>query len=157
PEVTAVLGQSRRGLDLRQAMDAGKIVLANLPQGVLGEDAAMFLSALLVGKVQLAAQSRVTLAASQRRPFYLVVHEFQNYATSAFDKLITEGRSMAVGVVAACQFREQLDASLRLALEKNCAYALHCRLVDGRHSVAVQKLQEPDAVDAVTLLRPFRP
>jgi hypothetical protein len=157
PEVSNVLGQSRRGLDLRRAMDEGRIVLAHLPQGVLGEDAAMFLGALLVGKVQLAAQSRVTLPAPQRRPFYLFVDEFQNYATSAFDKLITEGRSMAVGVVAACQFREQLDPGLRLALEKNCAHALHCRLVDGRHRVVVQKLQEPEAVDALTLVRPLPP
>src|SRR3712207_8400787 len=50
--------------------------------------------------------------------------EFQNYDTSAFTKLITEGRSMGVGMVVACQFREQLPTELRLAVEKNCAYGL---------------------------------
>lgn len=157
PEVRNVLGQTRRGLDLRAAMESGGIVLVNLPQGVLGEDAAMFLASLLVGKAQLAAQSRVTQAAQQRRPFYLFVDEFQNYATSAFDKLVTEGRSMAVGVVAACQYREQLDVRLRLTLERNCARALECRLVAGKHVITVIKLQEPEAVDAATLVQPLPP
>lgn len=157
PEIRNVVGQTARGLDLRQAMDQGAIVLANLPQGVLGEDASSFLAALLVGKAQLAAQSRVTLPHDQRRPFYLFADEFQNYETSAFTKLITEGRSMGVGVVAACQFREQLAPALRLALDHNCAYALHCRSSSGKHQVVAQKLQEPQAPDAVVLLRALPP
>jgi len=157
PEVRNVLGQSRRGLDMRAAMDSGKIVLANLPQGIIGEDASHFLGALLIGKVQLAAQSRASLPHDQRRPFYVFADEFQNYETSAFDKLITEGRSMGVGLVAACQYREQLDHDVRLALEHNCAYALNCRLVNNHHTVQVIKLQEPEAPDASLLLRPYPP
>lgn len=157
PEVRNVLGQTRRGLDLRAALDAGQLVLAHLPQGALGEDAANFLAALLVARVQLAAQSRVALPAAHRRPFYVVADEFQNYETPAFDKLVTEGRAMGVGLVAACQFREQLPAHLRLALEHNCAYALDCRLVQGRHRLVVVKQQEPEAPDAVRLIRPLPP
>lgn len=157
PEVRNVIGQTQRGLDIRAAMDEGKIVLAHLPQGILGEDVSHFLAALLIGKVQLAAQSRANLAHSERRPFYVFADEFQNYETSAFDKIITEGRSMGVGLVAACQFREQLHTDLRLALEKNCAYALFCRVVNKRHTVEVLKLQELDAPDADLLVRPFPP
>lgn len=157
PEIRNVVGQTQRGLDLRAAMDAGQIVLAHLPQGVLGEDAAHFLAALLVGKAQLAAQSRVTLPHAQRKTFYMFVDEFQNYETSAFTKLITEGRSMGVGVVAACQFREQLNPHLRLALDHNCAYALVCRFARGKHIVQVEKLQEPDGADAAVLIRALPP
>jgi hypothetical protein len=157
PEVRNVLGQTRRGLDLREAMDSGKIVLAHLPQGVLGEDASHFLAALLVGKLQLAAQSRVNLPSGQRRPFYAFIDEFQNYQTSAMDKLITEGRSMQVGLVAACQFPEQLPRELRLSIERNCAYALHCRLNEGRHLLEAVKLQEPNARDAQVFLAPLPP
>src|SRR5262249_30864980 len=128
PEVRNVVGQTRLGLDISAAMARGQIVLAHLPQGILGEDIAHFFGALLVGKVQLAAQRRVQLPPAERRPFYVFADEFQNYDTSAFDKLITEGRSMGVGLVVACQFREQLPSHLRLSVEKNCAYELLCRV-----------------------------
>ncbi len=157
PEVRNVVGQTNRGLDLDAALARGQIVLAHLPQGVLGEDIAHFFAALLVGKVQLAAQRRVQLAHAERTPFYVFADEFQTYDTSAFTKLITEGRSMGVGLVVACQFREQLPAALRLTVEKNCAYALQCHVADGRHRVEVLKLQEPTAPDASTLLTPLPP
>jgi energy-coupling factor transporter ATP-binding protein EcfA2 len=157
PEVRNVLGQTTRGLDIAAAMHAGKLVLVNLPQGVLGEDAAFFLASLLMGRVQVASQRRVSLAPEHRRTFYVFCDEFQNYTTSSFDKLITEGRSMGVGLVTACQFREQLPAELRLALEKNCAYGLFCRRSQGKHVIDVVNWQEPDAPDAVSLLRALPP
>jgi hypothetical protein len=162
PEVRNVLGQARRGLDIDAAVKNGAIVLVHLPQGVLGEDASSFLAALLVGRVQLAAQRRVRLPEHQRIPFFLFADEFQNYKTSAFDKLITEGRSMGVGVVAACQYAEQLDRPLRLALEKNCAYQLTCKYYQGVRQVEVFDLQAPEPQTGwpdyrrVTLL-PLRP
>jgi hypothetical protein len=155
PEVRNVIGQPSRGLDFERAMAEGQIVMAHLPQGVLGEDISHFFAALLVGKVQLAAQRRVRLAHGARRPFYVFADEFQNYDTSAFTKLITEGRSMGVGMVVACQFREQLPTELRLAVEKNCAYGLFCARTDKRHTIEVVKFQEPQAYTTlVTALPP---
>jgi hypothetical protein len=152
PEVRNCVGQTRRGVDFRTAMDQGKILLFNLPQGTLGEDASTFLASLVVGKAQLAAQTRVNVPQQFRKPFYLFADEFQNYQTGAFDKLITEGRSMGIGVVAACQYEEQLPRELRLTLAKNCAYALQCRMVNGRYIIEVEKQQEPEALDAITVL-----
>jgi hypothetical protein len=157
PEIRNVVGQPRPGLNFRRAMDQGKILLFNLPQGKLGEDASSFLAALVVGKAQLAAQSRVALPHAARKPFYLFVDEFQNYETSAFDKLVTEGRSMGIGIVASCQYPEQLAAELRLSLQKNCAYSLFCHVEDGKHRIKVIKQQEPNAVDAVTVLQATPP
>jgi hypothetical protein len=157
PEVRNVIGQTKRGLDFGQVMAEGTIVMAHLPQGVLGEDISSFFAALLVGKVQLAAQRRVQLAHRDRKTFYVFADEFQNYDTSAFTKLITEGRSMGVGLVVACQYREQLPSELRLAVEKNCAYALFCAREEKRYIIEVVKLQEPNAWDAervVTALPP---
>jgi len=157
PEIRNVIGQTKRGVDFRRAMDRGQILLFNLPQGKLGEDASRFLASLVVGKAQLAGQSRVDLPHDQRRTFYLFADEFQNYQTGAFDKLITEGRSMGVGVVAACQYKEQLPLELRLTLEKNCAYSLHCWIEEGKHRIVVVKQQEPNAPDAVTFLKAAPP
>jgi hypothetical protein len=152
PEIRNVVGQTRRGINFRRAMDQGKILLFNLPQGKLGEDASSFLASLVIGKAQLAAQSRVNVPHQFRKPFYLFADEFQNYQTGAFDKLVTEGRSMGIGLVAACQFPEQLPQPLRLSLQKNCAYALYCSQENGKHHIKVEKQQEPDADDAVTKL-----
>jgi hypothetical protein len=152
PEIRNVVGQTRRGIDFRRAMDQGKILLFNLPQGKLGEDASSFLASLVIGKAQLAAQSRVNVPHQFRKPFYLFADEFQNYQTGAFDKLVTEGRSMGIGLVAACQFPEQLPQPLRLSLQKNCAYALYCSQENGKHHIKVEKQQEPDTDDAVVKL-----
>jgi DNA helicase HerA-like ATPase len=152
PEIRNVLGQTQRGLDLGRAMDEGKIVLAHVPQGVLGEDAASFIASLLVAHVQLAAQRRVSLPPERRRPFLLFADECQNYDISSFQKLITEGRSMGVGVIAACQFEEQLSRDLRQTIAHNCVLKLVCSAATGAHTVEVVYLQRDPKPTVPTIL-----
>jgi hypothetical protein len=128
PELANIFGQREGRLDINDAPLHDKIVLVNAPQGLLGEEVAFFVAALFVGMVQVAAQRRVRLASSQRRPFYLFLDEAQNYSTSALNKLVTECRSMAVGCVVANQFEEQLPRDVRLSLERNVAYKLKAQL-----------------------------
>lgn len=142
PEIRNVLGQPETKLSFVQAMQERKIILAHVPQGVLGEDAASFMASLLVSRVQLAAQRRVTLSHGQRFPFFVFADEFQNYDISAFTKLITEGRSMGVGIIAACQFEEQLPTLLRQTIQHNCVMKLLCRYERGRHRIFVVFLQQ---------------
>lgn len=146
PQVRNVIGQTSRGLDPRACMDRGTIVLINVPQGIVGESASNFLLALISSKFQLAAQSRVNLPSHARRPTVLVCDEFQNYTTASFDKAITEGRSMGLGIAALCQYPKQLSSALQQALGANCAYQLVCerRERDGRHFVAITPLRERD-------------
>jgi Type IV secretion-system coupling protein DNA-binding domain len=146
PELARILGQTEKSIDPREIMDAGQILCVNIPQGVLGEDGANFLASLFIARVQLAAQSRVTLAPDKRRKFVIFADEMQNYSISSFDKLVTEGRSYGVGVIAACQFDEQLPNLLRLTLEKNCAYKLACgyRETTRSHTLDLVSLQERD-------------
>jgi DNA helicase HerA-like ATPase len=151
PEIRNVLGQTRRGLDVGRAMQDGKLLLAHVPQGVLGEDASSFIASLLVAHVQLAAQRRVRLPPAQRRPFLLFADECQNYDISSFQKLITEGRSMGVGVIAACQFEEQLSLALRQTIAHNCVLKLVCSAATGTHTVEVIYLQR-DPKPAVPLV-----
>lgn len=141
PEIRNVLGQTSRGLDIGRAMNEGHIVLAHVPQGVLGEDAARFVASLLVAHVQLAAQRRVSVPSERRHPFFLFADECQNYDISSFQKLITEGRSMGVGVIAACQYEEQLSMELRQTIRHNCVLKLVCSAATGRHTVEVVYLQ----------------
>lgn len=62
-----MLGQERC-LKLREAMDTGKIVLANLPEGIVGPDASALAGSLLVVLTQQAALSRAYRCRKDGRP-----------------------------------------------------------------------------------------
>src|SRR5438094_769961 len=55
PAVRQILQQSERNLDLRLVMDDGRILIANLSKGKLGEATSSLLGALLVSGLELAA------------------------------------------------------------------------------------------------------
>ena len=70
-------------------MDEGKILVVNLSKGLIGEDNAGILGSFLVTKIQLAAMSRSDIPdIKDRRPFYLYVDEFQNFATDSFATIL---------------------------------------------------------------------
>ena len=49
---------ARSAFNLRQLMDEGKIFIANLSKGKLGEDASRLLGSMLVSQCELAALSK---------------------------------------------------------------------------------------------------
>jgi len=53
-----IIGQPRSSFNIREAMDAQKIILCNLSKGILGEEDAKFLGLILVPKVLTAAMAR---------------------------------------------------------------------------------------------------
>jgi hypothetical protein len=57
----------------------------------------------------MAALKRRDIPENDRRPFHLIVDEFQNFATQSFAVLQSEARKYAVDVVVAHQYRDQLD------------------------------------------------
>jgi len=61
----------------------------------------------------MAAMSRVDLPPSERKPFYLYVDEFQNYATLSFAEIMSEARKYGLSLVLAHQSLVQLDQQLR--------------------------------------------
>lgn len=114
-----IIGQSKSGLNFRQAMDEGKIVFLKLAKGLLGEEDSNFLGLVLVPKILAAALSRQDIPKEQRRPFYLYVDEFQNFATPDFAQMLSEVRKYGVGLVLANQFVSQLDEQVRDAIFGN--------------------------------------
>src|SRR2546425_8575492 len=90
PAVRQILQQSERNLDLRRVMDEGKILIANLSKGKLGEATSSLLGALLVSGLELAALSRVDMPEGGRRDFYLYIDEFQTFATLSLAGILQE-------------------------------------------------------------------
>lgn len=104
-----IIGQAHNTINLKQVMNEGKILLVNLSKGDLGEANSSLLGAVLVNLTLIAALQRRSIPQKDRRPFHLVVDEFQNFATESFAILQSEARKYAVDVVVAHQFRDQLD------------------------------------------------
>lgn len=97
-------------LDLRNIMDDGKILIANLSKGRLGEDNSMLLGAFLVTSIQQAAMTRADIPETDRTDFTIFVDEFQNFiSTSSFASVLSEARKYRLGLVIAHQYLRQLD------------------------------------------------
>lgn len=119
PLVRNIIGQPKSSFNIRQIMDEHKILIVNLSRGMVGEDNAALLGALLVTKVQLAAMSRADIPAEQREPFYLYVDEFQNFATDSFATILSEARKYGLNLTVANQYTAQMMQEVKDAVFGN--------------------------------------
>ena len=76
-------------------------------EGKLGEDTSQIIGMAIISKIQQAAQRRVRQELSTRTPFYLYIDEFQNFATSAFTKILSGGRKFGLRITIAEQSTSQ--------------------------------------------------
>ena len=142
PELRNVVGQATSSFDVRRVIDRGQVLLVRIPQGALGEDVSTLLGSLIVAKIQLAAHSRVNIPPDKRRPFYLYCDEFQNFATSSFDRILTEARAFKLGLVCCNQYPEQLPRELQLAISRNVATRVHSLHQRGHYFLQVGRLED---------------
>jgi len=124
PLIRNIVGQVKSTLDIRSAMDTGKIVLVNLSKGKIGEDTAAFLGSMLVTRFQIDAMSRADIPEKERKDFFLYVDEFQNFATKSFATILSEARKYRLSLTMAHQYIGQLmiggnDNSLKDAVFGN--------------------------------------
>ena len=119
PLVRSVIGHPKSSIKLDDVMNDGKILLANLSQGRLGEDNAALLGAMLITKFQLAAMHRVAMDEEKRRDFYLYVDEFQNFATGSFIKIMSEARKYRLNIMLANQYMAQIPEEVTQAILGN--------------------------------------
>lgn len=129
PIIRNIIGQPKSSFDIRKIMDEGKILVVNLSKGLIGEDNAGILGAFLVTKVQLAAMSRSDIPrVEDRRPFYLYVDEFQNFATDSFAVILSEARKYGLNLTVANQYVAQMTDSVRDAVFGNVGTTISFRV-----------------------------
>ena len=129
PIIRNIVGQPKSSFDIRKIMDEGKILVVNLSKGLIGEDNAAILGSFLVTKVQLAAMSRSDIArVEDRRPFYLYVDEFQNFATDSFAVILSEARKYGLNLTVANQYVAQMTESVRDAVFGNVGTTISFRV-----------------------------
>ncbi len=94
-------------------MNSGRILIANLSKGELGEGPSYLLGALLATAFAQAAQARAPIPEHERRDFHLYADEFQNFATDSFASILSEARKYRLSLTLAHQFLGQLPPLLR--------------------------------------------
>lgn len=108
-QIRAIVAQKGRSLDLRQAMDEGKILIVKLSKGLIGEDNMQLFGSLFVSKLQVDALTRQDVAEEQRRDFHVYIDEFQNFSSGAFATMFSEARKYRTTLTVAHQYLDQLD------------------------------------------------
>ena len=137
-----VVLQEKSVFNFREIMDNKKILLVNLSKGRLGDINANLIGLLLVGKIQMAALSRVDMYGQKMNDFYLYIDEFQNVTTDSIASILSEARKYRLSLTVAHQYISQLEEKIRDAVFGNVG------------SMAVYRVSTEDAT---TLEPKFKP
>ena len=114
-----ILGQVKSAISIPFIMERGRIFIANLSKGLLGDDKSSLIGSLLITQFQLAALAREVIPEKARRDCFLYVDEFQNVATDAFCSILSEARKYRLNLTLSHQFTTQLRPQVREAVFGN--------------------------------------
>ena len=92
-------------IDFAKALENGQIIAITTAQGVLNQTLSRLLGLFLIINFQSVVIKR-SGDEHTRRPHFLYIDEFQEYANPSFSVLLTQGRSYRVGSVLATQNRQ---------------------------------------------------
>lgn len=147
-----IIAQEKSTINFRHAMDSQQIILVNLSKGKIGEINANLLGMIIVGKILIAALSRVDIPEHERNDFYLYIDEFQNFTTDSIAQILSEARKYRLALVIAHQFIAQLKEEISKAVFGNVGSICSFR-IGAEDAEFVQKQYEPvfDANDLMNV------
>ncbi len=121
PTVRAIIGQSQPELSMRQVLADGKILLCSLASGLLGEEAASLLGALIVAELWHATTARSGVAPTSRRPVMAYLDEWHHFVhlPTPMASVLAEARGLGLGMTLAHQHLDQLSAEAKHAVLAN--------------------------------------
>jgi hypothetical protein len=102
-----ILEQPKSSINFEDILDEGKILICNFSKGLIGEDTSELFGITILAKLQLASLRRARIRQSDRKPFYLYVDEFQNFATASFVQMLSESRKYKLFLTMAEQSTSQ--------------------------------------------------
>ncbi len=115
-----IIAQEKSVFNFRDVMDNKKILLVNLSKGRLGDINANLIGLILIGKITMAALSRVDILGKGKvNDFYLYIDEFQNVTTDSIAVILSEARKYRLSLNIAHQYIEQLTDSIKNAVFGN--------------------------------------
>ena len=104
-----ILLQEKTTVRIADIMNDGKILLANLSKGDIGEDQSEFFGTILTSLIWMAAYQRTKIPEKKRKDFFVYVDEFQNFATPQFGAITSEGRKFHVSLIVSHQNIAQME------------------------------------------------
>ncbi|MDR3414380.1 MAG: type IV secretion system DNA-binding domain-containing protein [Formivibrio sp.] len=104
-----MVSQPKNRLDFAHIMDNSKILLARLPEGLLGRENSHLLGTLLVSKFQQITMSRQAQMVAARRDFWIYIDEFANFITPTMAEILSGARKYRIGLTLAHHELHQLQ------------------------------------------------
>ncbi|MGO9559413.1 MAG: type IV secretory system conjugative DNA transfer family protein, partial [Acidimicrobiales bacterium] len=119
--VRNIVGQSHPKLNLRDVLDGRKVLLVSLASGLLGDEAAALLGALVIAELWNATQGRAGQHSDSRRPVMAYLDEWQNFLhlPTPMASVLAEARGLGLGLVLAHQHLGQLPTEAQHAVLAN--------------------------------------
>lgn len=119
PSIFYMLGQKENHLNIRAIMDRNQVLLVDL--GDCDEETKRLFGTLIVTGFEQAALSRARAPFEGRKPYYLYVDEFQDFAchpgaAETFSQMLSQVRKFGLHMILANQSIAQLSPGLQTAL-----------------------------------------
>lgn len=156
PSIRALLGQSKSTYRAREAMDAGKIVLACPGTGGTRD---RLLANLLLFDLLHAARGRADLPPERRKPFWVFLDEVQSYdgaASGNLAALLEQSAKFGLRAVLLNQNPERLSAATLNALLTNRSHLIASTLNSHAAGLITKEWGRGVSPEALTKLERFR-
>lgn len=121
PTFERLFSHPRNALDMKGALDAGKVVLVNTAKDVLKAEASAIFGRYVIALILKSALERAADAKAARRPAFVYIDEAADYFDDTIDTLLIQARKYNVGLTLAHQFLDQLSPALRASVMSNPA------------------------------------
>lgn len=144
PFVRSVVGQAKPRISLRRIIEEQKILLVNLPKGLIGAETAQLLGCLILTSAWQALAERTAVAKDKRKPFGIFVDEVQDFASAPipWDESFAQGRKYGLALTVAHQNLTQLPRPMKEVVLANARSKVVFTL-SGSDAAVMEKLFLP--------------
>jgi len=99
----------RSTVNFRKLMDEKKIIIINLPEGMLTSDITNFLGSILLGRIYLSGMSREDRPEEERVPHYIYIDESSRFMSSVLAEILQSLRKYRLYTTLSAQDISQYD------------------------------------------------
>jgi len=142
PLIRNIIGQSQSTFSFEEIINGGKIFIANLSIGKLGEENVELLGSMFVTKIWETVMARASIPEEKRKDVFFYIDEFQNFATTTFANILSEARKYHLSLIFAHQYMQQLTDQIAAAVIGNVGNIISFR-VGGDDAQILSKEFEP--------------
>ncbi len=156
------IGHPKPAIDFGRIVNRGGVLLVRLSSGLLGDETASLLSALIATQLWQAITARAALPLDKRQPAMVIIDEVQSVLrlpVNTIEDMLTQARGYGVGVTLAHQHLQQLSTDVREAAMANTRskVVFACSQRDATtfarefgNSLTADDLRDIEAYEAVT-------